>query len=96
MSYLLEFHKEALKEWRRLDKSIQTRLKVKLKARIINPKVPAARLSGKLVGCYKIRDRGSGYRMVYFVDSERSVLFVLAVAKRENLAVYNLADRRKA
>jgi mRNA interferase RelE/StbE len=96
MSYLLEFHKEALKEWRRLDPSIQRRLKAKLQIRLNNPRVPAARLSGELAGCFKIRDGSSGYRLVYFVESERLVVFVLAVAKRENLAVYNLADRRKS
>jgi mRNA interferase RelE/StbE len=95
MSYLLEFHKEALKEWHRLDPGIKRRLKAKLGARLLNPLIPAARLSGQLAGCYKIRDRGSGYRLVYFIDSKESVLLVLAVAKRENLAVYNLADRRK-
>ena len=95
MSYLLEFHKEALKEWRRLDPSVKRRLKAKLETRLSNPLVSSARLSGKLAGCYKIRDRSSGYRLVYFVESKRSVVFVLAVAKRENLAVYNLADRRK-
>jgi mRNA interferase RelE/StbE len=95
MSYRLEFHKEALKEWRRLDPGIARRVKTKLRARLVNPLVPAARLSGQLAGCYKIRDQESGYRLVYFVDDPRRVLLVLAVAKRENLAVYNLADRRK-
>lgn len=95
MSYLLEFHKEALREWRRLDPGIQRRLKTKLRARLDNPLIPAARLSGQLAGCFKIRDQESGYRLVYSVDPERLALLVLAVAKRENLAVYNLADRRK-
>ena len=95
MSYLLEFHREALKEWRRLDVGIARRLKTKLRIRLNDPLVPSSRLAGNLANCFKIRDLESGYRLVYLVDSTRSVLFVLAVAKRENLAVYNLASRRK-
>jgi len=88
----LLFHPDALREWRKLDTGIKSRLKRKLAQRLKNPLVPAARLSGKLSNCFKIRDQSSGYRLVYTFDEKE--LFVLVIAKRENLEAYGIAERR--
>jgi mRNA interferase RelE/StbE len=44
--------------------------------------------------CYKIKLKNAGYRLVYQVDDKRIVVIVVAVGKRENLAVYRLAGVR--
>jgi len=39
MSYSLEFHPKALKEWHKLNPSVKEQFKKKLKERLENPKV---------------------------------------------------------
>ena len=46
MSYSLRFHELALKEWRKLDTTIQAQFKSKLTERLQHPHVPASALSG--------------------------------------------------
>ena len=43
---------------------------------------------------YKIKLRSVGYRLVYEVDDGEIVVFVIAVGKRENNAVYSTATKR--
>jgi mRNA interferase RelE/StbE len=93
MSYSLEFKESALKEWRRLDGSIREQFKKKLAERLERPRVPAAKLSG-MPDCYKIKLKNAGYRLVYQVDDRRIVVIVVAVGKRENMAVYRTAGER--
>ena len=45
MSYELEFLEEALAEWKRLDVSIMGLFKKRLAERLIEPRVPSAKLS---------------------------------------------------
>jgi mRNA interferase RelE/StbE len=93
MSYSLEFKESALKEWRKLDHTIREQFKKKLAERLVRPRVPSARLSG-MADCYKIKLKNAGYRLVYQVDDKRIVVIVVAVGKRENLAVYRSAGER--
>lgn len=93
MSYSLEFKESALKEWQKLDGAIRVQLKKKLAERLVRPRVESARLSG-MVDCYKIKLKNAGYRLVYQVDDTRIVVIVVAVGKRENLAVYRSAAGR--
>jgi mRNA interferase RelE/StbE len=93
MSYSLEFKESALKEWKKLDGGIREQFKKKLAERIDRPHVESARLRG-MIGCYKIKLKNAGYRMVYQVDGNRVVVIVVAVGKRENLTVYRAAGRR--
>ena len=93
MSYSLEFVESALKEWRKLAPAIREQLKSKLRERLENPHVPAARLHG-LPECYKIKLRTVGYRLVYQVDDRVVVVTVIAVGKRDKGLVYALAKRR--
>lgn len=90
MSYSLEFKESALKEWSKLDGSIRSQLKKKLAERLEQPRVESARLSG-MPDCYKIKLKNAGYRLVYQVDDLRIVVIVVALGKRENLAVYRAA-----
>jgi len=93
MSYSLEFHPKALKEWKKLNSALKEQFKKKLKERLENPKVDKDRLSG-FDNVYKIKLRSAGYRLAYEVKEEEIVILVLGVGKRENSEIYkNLKDR---
>ncbi len=93
MSYSLKFKEEALKEWGKLDSAVREQFKNKLQERLINPRVPAAKLSGQ-TDRYKIKLRSVGYRLVYEVRDGELVVIVIAVGKRERNAVYKAAAKR--
>ncbi len=59
-----------------------------------NPHILANRLTG-FDRAYKIKLRAVGYRLVYEVDDQEIIVFVIAVGKRENNAVYDKARDRK-
>jgi mRNA interferase RelE/StbE len=93
MSFELGFLDEALKEWGKLDNSIRDQFKNKLVERLINPHVPATKLSGQK-DRYKIKLRNAGYRLVYEVRDNELIVVVVAVGKRERNAVYKAAALR--
>ncbi|EPO2959844.1 TPA: type II toxin-antitoxin system RelE/ParE family toxin [Vibrio parahaemolyticus] len=93
MTYKLLFKSDAEKEWKKLDATIQTQFKKKLRERLDNPHVPTAKLSG-MPNCYKIKLRSAGYRLVYEVRDAEIVVSVVAVGKRERNAVYKTALKR--
>ena len=95
MIYELAFLDEALKEWRRLDAVTRAQFKSKLAERLLNPKVPSARLNGAKER-YKIKLRKAGYRLVYEVRDQDVLVLVVAVGKRERNAVYITAEKRSA
>lgn len=66
----------------------------KLEKVLENPHIENNRLHGELNGCYKIKLRSSGYRLVYKVEDETVVVFVLAVGKRERNQAYDNASER--
>ena len=82
-----------MKEWQILDKSIQLQLKKKLAERLQKPHVAASKLRG-FDSVYKIKLRASGYRLVYEVDDDTIVVFVVAVGKRDKNDVYEKAKNR--
>ena len=92
--YGLKFLPTALKEWKRLDSSIQNQLQKKLKERLLNPHVPASRLHG-FENHYKIKLRASGYRLVYEVIEDEIVVMVIAVGKRDKNLVYLKASKKR-
>ena len=92
--YVLKFLPTALKEWKKLDTSIQNQLKKKLKERLQNPHVPADRLYG-FENHYKIKLRASGYRLVYEVMEKEVVVIVIAVGRRDKNLVYKKAAKRR-
>jgi mRNA interferase RelE/StbE len=83
MSYDLEFKKSALKEWKKLDSTIQKQFKLKLEERLIQPRSEVDRLRNGLG--YKIKLRSSGYRLIYTVDDGRVVVEVVAIGKRDSI-----------
>ena len=73
--------------------TLKEQFKSKLQERLLNPHVPADRLSG-LGNAYKIKLRSAGYRLVYRVVDEVLVVTVIAVGKRERGRVYQEASKR--
>ncbi len=72
--YKLKFIPTALKEWKKLDGSIQSQFKKKLEERLQEPHTKASQLSG-FENHYKIKLRASGYRLVYeVIDQEICVM----------------------
>jgi mRNA interferase RelE/StbE len=65
-TYSLEFHVQALKEWRKLDGSIKAQFQT-LAKRLQEPRVLSAKLRGELRNAYKIKLKDVGYRLVYEV-----------------------------
>lgn len=93
MTYSLAFRAEALREWQKLDPSIQTQFKKKLAERLEEPRIAAAKLHGH-ADRYKIKLRAAGYRLVYEVNDGQLVVLVIAVGKRDKDWVYRqLASR---
>jgi len=93
MIYKLQFTKESNKEWEKLNFTIRIQFQKKLKERLTNPKILKDKLSG-YNNIYKIKLRGSGFRLAYEVKDEQIIVLVLSVGKRENNKVYdNLKDR---
>ena len=93
MTYSLEFHPLALKEWKKIAPSIQQQFKKKLQQRLSNPHVPASKLSGH-TDTYKIKLRTIGYRLVYTVKDDVVVVYVLAQLVKEKTTRYMTVWRR--
>lgn len=91
--YALKFLPSALKEWKKLDSSIQGQFKKKLKERLQEPHVQSSRLQA-FQNHYKIKLRASGYRLVYEVIETEIVVMVIAVGKRDKSFVYKTASKR--
>ena len=69
-------------------------MKKMLAKRLENPHVPGAELKGGLRGCYKIKLRKLGYRLIYQVEDDVVAVLVLAVGKREDDKAYLAAADR--
>ena len=92
--YRLKFVPQALQEWEALDGSVKSVLRKALKKRLDSPHLPGSELHGDLAGCYKIKLRKQGYRLVYLVEDDVLIVLVLAIDKREDLAAYRAALQR--
>jgi mRNA interferase RelE/StbE len=92
-NYKLKFFPTALKEWKKLDGSIQSQFKKKLKERLQDPHIKASQLSG-FENHYKIKLRASGYRLVYEVNDKEICVLVIAVGRRDKNEVYAHARKR--
>ncbi|WP_416274716.1 type II toxin-antitoxin system RelE family toxin [Lamprobacter sp.] len=87
---------QALAEWEALDGSVKEPFRKALKKRLEQPHVPGSELHGNLQGCYKIKLRKQGWRLVYRVKDDVLIVMVMAVAKREDSVAYRLAVERLA
>jgi len=93
--YALKFLPTALKEWKKLDQTIQKQMKKKLIERLDHPHVETSRLRG-FSNHYKIKLRSSGYRLVYEVVDREVYVLVIAVGKRDKDSVYRKAVKRSS
>ncbi|KVG68892.1 type II toxin-antitoxin system RelE family toxin [Burkholderia ubonensis] len=93
MTFELAFLEPALREWKRLDRTIRDQFKSKLAERLENPRIPSAKLHGH-PDRYKIKLRSAGYRLVYEVRDTEVIVLVVAVGRRERDAVYLAAMKR--
>ena len=92
--FRLKFIPAALDEWNALDGSIKDPLRKALKKRLDDPHVAGSQLHGELHGCYKIKLRKIGYRLVYSVEDDTLVVLVLSVNRRDGLVAYTDAAKR--
>ena len=94
--FALTFDERALAEWRKLDNQVQSQFKKKLSKLISGVETPSPRnrVSGLPPGYYKIKQRSSGYRLVYRSEDKRLVILVIAVGKRNRNIVYDAARIR--
>ncbi len=93
MTYKLTFLESAKKEWNKLSPDLQQFFKAKLAKVLEQPHIPKNKLIN-MEGCYKIKLRSAGYRLVYRVYDDRVVVQVIAVGKRDKNFVYQLASSR--
>lgn len=84
MSYELAFKKKALKEWNKLNPTIQAEFLSILERRLENPRIPKHSLRGD-PDLYKIKLRSVGYRLVYHVDDGVVVVTVIAIGRRDTI-----------
>jgi len=94
MSYKIKFLPSALKEWKKLAPPIRKQFKKKLEERAETPHNLASQLHG-FKSVYKIKLRSVGYRLVYEVNDDEIVIYVIAVGKRDRGLIYTKADERK-
>jgi mRNA interferase RelE/StbE len=92
--YRLKFVPSALTDWKTLDGSVKETFRKLLKKRLENPHVPGSELHGALNGCYKIKLRKPGFRLVYVVEDDAHIVMVLAVDRRQDNVVYQSAMER--
>ncbi|MBE8190082.1 MAG: type II toxin-antitoxin system RelE/ParE family toxin [Candidatus Thioglobus sp.] len=93
MIYKLSFHPQALKEWGKLDGSIQAQFKKKLQQRLENPLVKKDKLRG-YAQVYKIKLRTAGYRLAYQVLEDEIRIFVIVIGRRDAGKIYNMLKKR--
>ena len=92
--YKLRFMPEALDEWHRLDGSVKVNPKKLFAKRLDHPHVPGGELQGPLAGCYKIKLRQQGARLIYSVEDDHMVVTVVAVGRGEDGRAYESAMER--
>ncbi|RQR32040.1 type II toxin-antitoxin system RelE family toxin [Burkholderia sp. Bp9142] len=93
MTFELAFLEPALREWKKLDRTIRDQFKSRLAERLENPRIPSAKLHGH-PDRYKIKLRSVGYRLVYEVRDTEVIVLVVAVGRRDRDAVYLAAMKR--
>lgn len=93
MTYTVKFRDDALKEWLKLDKSIQQQFTEKLRKCNESPHIPSAKLRG-LKDCCKIRLRASGFHLVYQIIDDMLIIATIVVGRRGCSDVRNLTSER--
>lgn len=83
------FLPNAKRAWHKLDPGVRNKLEKTLIRRLQNPFIESAALSGDLAGCYKIKSKSSGIRLIYKVTESELILLVITVGKREGGESYD-------
>ena len=98
MKWTVEYIKEAQKDLRKLDPYVR-----KLVLKAIDKTLPPPdgigkslgnHASSKLSGFYKIKLKNLGYRVVYDLVREGSVMEIIIISVRDDETVYKEAERR--
>ena len=92
--YCLEFDDRSLKEWDALDGSVRKKFEKKLEKLIWHHHSPGNELHRDLSGFYKIKLLKDGCRLIYQVIDERIIIYVIAVGRRADNEIYELASKR--
>ncbi|MCM1244487.1 MAG: type II toxin-antitoxin system RelE/ParE family toxin [Roseburia sp.] len=102
MKWTVEYIKEAQRDLRKLDPYVR-KLVLKAIEKIAEHPLPPPDGIGKplgnlassrLSGFYKIKLRSLGYRVVYDLVCEGSVMKIIIISVRDDEAVYKEAERR--
>jgi len=86
MTYKLLFLKEAVEEFKKLDKAVQRIIKEKLELLVQNPealKNNIKPLKGKYKGLYRLRV--GNYRVIYKRDNDKLVILVIRIGHRRDI-----------
>ncbi len=85
MIYELAIHRDAEKEWAKLDNSIKQRFKEKFaKERLKHPRVVKDALR-ELPDCYKNKITTPQFRLIYHDNDAKRLLTILSVASRDDV-----------
>jgi mRNA interferase RelE/StbE len=97
--YDFDFHPDAKEELAKLNRSIQLLFSKKLKQILKNPQIGLA-LGNKnnlnLAGFYKVYFNSKKHRIVYEIEEEKVVIYIIAIGKREGMEVYQKASQRRS
>jgi mRNA interferase RelE/StbE len=83
------FLPNAKRAWHKLDPGVRNKLEKTLVRRLQNPFIESAALSGDLAGCYKIKSKSSGIRLIYKVTKSELILLVITVSKHDDGESYD-------
>lgn len=87
------YDEHAEKCWNKLPADVKKRLVKQIKKICRNPDL-AKPLSGDLAGCYKLKLRSLGYRVVYKLDTSQHKLIIITVGVRNNGKIYETAVKK--
>lgn len=102
MKWTVEYIKEAQKDLRRLDPYVRKLVLKAIDKTAERPLPPSEGIgkplgnhaSSRLSGFYKIKLKNPGYRVVYDLVREGSVMKIIIISVRDDEAVYKEAERR--
>lgn len=102
MKWIVEYIKEAQRDLRKLDPYVRKLVLKAIEKTAEHPLPPPDGIgkplgnhtSSRLSGFYKIKLRSLGYRVVYDLVREGSVMKIIIISVRDDEAVYKEAERR--
>jgi len=86
MTYKLFFLKEAVEEFKRLDKTVQRIIREKLELLAKNPEILKNNikpLKGEYKGLYRLRV--GNYRIIYKTDNENLIIILIRIGHRKDI-----------